>query len=220
VSLEVQRVRGRLGDSEFDVTVPAGTRVIARSHSGDIEIRGTRGVVEAESNSGDVVVSEAAERVVLETISGDVDGSALTGEVRAESVSGSVELREVTGAVRIETTNGDVVLERTTSRSVVIETVNGEVEFDGALDAQGRYEFRTHAGDVRLHLPDVPNARFDVQTWSGDFESEFTVTLQPAAQARQRPQRFEFTAGTGAARVSVETFSGDIFLDRRVASTR
>src|SRR5687768_13817010 len=99
LSLSIEPVRGRVGDSRFEVTVPVGVRVVARSRSGDVSVRGTKGPVQAESSSGDVEIADAADRVVLESISGDLRASQLNGEVRASSVSGTIEIREVTGDI-------------------------------------------------------------------------------------------------------------------------
>jgi DUF4097 and DUF4098 domain-containing protein YvlB len=183
-------------------------------------VKGTKGPVDAHSTSGDVTVAEATERIVLESVSGDVHASQLTGEVRAESVSGSVEIRDATGEVRAETTSGDVTLVGVTSRSVFATTVSGEVEYDGTIDNNGRYEFHSHSGDIRLQIPESSSAQFTVETFSGSLDSEFSLTLQPGQRATGRPRRFEFTLGSGNARVTAESFSGDIVLARRARSGR
>src|SRR5687767_2120627 len=220
ISLDIEPVRGRVGDSRFEVSVPVGVRVIARSTSGDVSVRGTRGQVDARSPGGDVEVTDASDRVVLESVSGDVRASQLTGAVRVESVSGTIEARDVTGDVRVETTSGDVSVTRVTSKSVYVATVSGEVEYEGNIDASGRYDFRAHSGDVRLEIPENSSAQFSVQTYSGSLDTEFPLTLQPGQRTSQRPRRFEFTLGSGSARVTAESFSGDIVLTRRAGSSR
>jgi hypothetical protein len=220
LTLEIESVRGRVGDSKFELSVPVGVRVIARSTSGDVSVKGTKGAVEARSTSGDVTVAEATDRIVLESVSGDVRGSQLTGEVRGESVSGTIEIRDANGDVRAETTSGDVSLLGVTSRSVFATTVSGEVEYDGTIDANGRYEFHSHSGDIRLEIPEAAGARFTVETFSGSLDSEFSLTLLPGQRSTGRPRRFEFTLGSGSARVTAESFSGDIVLARRARSAR
>lgn len=220
LTLEIESVRGRVGDSKFEVSVPVGVRVIARSTSGDVTVKGTRGAVDARSTSGDVTVTDATDRIVLESVSGDVHASQLTGDVRSESVSGTVEIRDATGDVRAETTSGDVTLLGVSSRSVFATTVSGEVEYDGTIDANGRYEFHSHSGDIRLEIPESSGAQFTVETFSGSLDSEFRLTLQPGQRSTGRPRRFEFTLGTGSARVTAESFSGDITLARRARSAR
>jgi DUF4097 and DUF4098 domain-containing protein YvlB len=220
LSLDIETVRGRVGDSRFEVTVPVGVRVIARSTSGDVSVRGTRGAVEATSTSGDVEVSEATDRIVIESVSGDVRASQLNGQVRSEAVSGTIELREVSGDIRAETTSGDISLTRVVSRNVVTTTVSGELDYEGTIDASGRYEFHAHSGDIRLEIPEATSAQFTVETFSGSLDTEFTLTLQPGQRSTSRPRRFEFTLGSGSARVTAESFSGDIVLVRQPRSGR
>ena len=220
LTLDVESVRGRIGDSRFEVTVPVGVRVIARSRSGDVSVRGTKGAVQAESTSGDVEVTDATDRIVIESVSGDVRASELKGEVRAQSVSGTIEVRGVSGDIRAETTSGDVSLVGVTSRSVTATTVSGEVEYEGGIDPNGRYEFHAHSGNVRLEIPESSSAHFSVETFSGSLDTEFTLTMQPGQRTTSRPRRYEFTLGSGSARVTAESFSGDIVLVRRPRSTR
>ena len=85
---------GRRGETRYEVSVPRGVRVIARSTSGDVTVRGTGGEVEASSTSGDVQVEDAVRRIELTSVSGDVTARQLKGTVEATSVSGNVELDE------------------------------------------------------------------------------------------------------------------------------
>jgi DUF4097 and DUF4098 domain-containing protein YvlB len=220
LSLEVDPVSGRTGDSKLEVWVPVGARVVARSTSGDVTVKGTKAEVDARSTSGDVVVADATDHITIESVSGDVHGSQLNGDVRSESVSGTVEIRDSSGPVRAETTSGDVSLLGMTSRNVFATTVSGEVEYDGTVDKDGRYEFHSHSGDIRLGIPESTGAQFSVETFSGSLDSEFPITLQPGQRSTGRPRRFEFTLGSGTARITAESFSGDIVLARRARRER
>jgi DUF4097 and DUF4098 domain-containing protein YvlB len=220
LSLEVEPVRGRVGDSKLEVWIPVGARVVARSTSGDVTVKGTKSPVDARSTSGDVIVTDATDRIIIESVSGDVRASQLSGDVRSESVSGTIEIRDATGSVRAETTSGDVTLTGVTSRSVYATTVSGEVEYDGTIDGTGRYEFHAHSGDIRLEIPESAGAQVSVETFSGSLDTEFPITLQPGQRTTGRPRRFEFTLGSGSARIIAESFSGDIVLARRARQTR
>jgi len=50
-----------------------------------------------------------------------------------------------------------------------------------------------------------------VSTFSGDFESDFPITIGPGPQSQRE---WEFRQGTGSARVRLESFSGTINLRR------
>lgn len=218
VTIEVESIRGRTGETQIEVSVPEGTRVIMRSMSGDLTARGTRGSVEASTTSGDVIVDNAKGRVTLESVSGEVQGADIQGDVEVTSVSGDLQLDGVKGAVRIETTSGEIAMTDIQSTDVYASTVSGEVQYRGTIDGNGRYEFHSHSGDVTLELPRTVSARFSVETYSGSLDSDFPVTLQPGERTNRRPRRFEFNVGGGEARVVAESFSGDVKILQRGSS--
>lgn len=214
ITVEIEPVRGRTGDSPIEVSVPQGVRVITRSTSGDLTIRGVNGPVDASTTSGDVELADASERVELKSVSGDVRAVRVRGEIEANSVSGEVELDDIEGrAVRVESTSGDLVLTNVRSPDVSAETVSGEVVFRGPIERGGQYEFHSHSGGVTLTVPATVSARVSVETFSGELDSAFPVTLQPDRN-RTQSRRLEFVLGGGDARVIAETFSGDIEIRR------
>ncbi len=219
ISLRTERNRGRGGDTEYRVTVPTGTRVIMASSSGDLTARGTKGEVEATSMSGEISITDATGDVQAEALSGSVEISKVNGSVSVQAVSGDITVREVSGAVEVESVSGELVLENITSKSVRGVTVSGEIDFDGSIASDGRYELNSHSGDVRASLPDNVNALVSVSTFSGEIDSDFPLTLEPG-EGRRQHQQFEFRIGSGGARIQLESFSGDIYLDRGSSRNR
>lgn len=213
ISLDNEGYRGR-SEATYEVSVPQGVRVILRSMSGDIRVTGVRGAVDAHTNNGDVVVTDATERVDLGSLSGDVTVTGVRGEVEANSLNGTVTLRDVEGRrVRAESTSGDVELAAVRSRDIDVSTVSGEVTFSGPIDAGGTYSFQSHSGGVTLHVPPTVSARFSIETFNGELDSDFPVTLQPGGD-RRMGRRLEFTVGGGEARVVVESFNGSVNIRR------
>jgi DUF4097 and DUF4098 domain-containing protein YvlB len=215
ITIETESYRGRTGETRYELSVPEGVRVIMRTTSGDLVARGVKGPVDAHTSNGDIEVVDAGERVELETLNGDIRGSRLRGEVEATSVNGDVTLDDVEArSVHVESTGGDLVLGNIRSGDVSAETVSGEVEFRGAIQAGGQYEFNSHSGDIVLTVPANVAARFSVETYSGEVDSDFPITLQPG-QNRGQNRPIEFVLGGGGdARVIAETFSGDIDIRR------
>jgi DUF4097 and DUF4098 domain-containing protein YvlB len=200
----------------YEVTIPRGARVMVRSSSGDIELRGTGGEVEAGSMSGDVLVDDAATRVEVASITGDLVVRRITGHLEASTVSGSIEVTETDGDLKAESTSGDVIVERMRGRSIDLSTASGEVSYAGSIEADGRYEFHSHAGTISLAIPSASNARFAVETFSGEIDSDFPVTLLPGDRSlNRRPRRIEFTVGTGGPRIIAETFTGNVEIRKR-----
>lgn len=214
VSLQVRSRRGRMGETRYEVTVPVGTRLLLRAVSGDITASGVKGEIEAGSVSGDLEIADGAGEVELETVSGDVRAERLSARVRARSVSGDLTLRGVEGELEVETVSGALRLSGIRSKVLRTETVSGELEYEGTLEADGRYDFQSHSGDMRLSVPANAGATMRLETFSGSVESDFTMTMQPGGQASDRPKRMEFSFGHGRARITAETFSGDIRIER------
>jgi hypothetical protein len=221
VSLDIEHQGGRHNhndmDATYDVSVPTGTRVLMRGVSGDLSARGVKGEIEARSVSGEVQVEDAG-RVTLESVSGDVRATRVNGEARAHSVSGEVSITDVVGDLDAESVSGDVTLRRAKARTVRVETVSGEVTYEGSVDPAGRYEFNSHSGDVRLILPANTNAALSLETFSGDIDSAFPLTVRPSANDQSGPgkraRRMEFTLGSGGPRITAESFSGEITIER------
>jgi DUF4097 and DUF4098 domain-containing protein YvlB len=204
----------RGGDATFDLTVPAGTRVIVNSISAPVSVRGTKGEVDVNAVSGSVVVFDAARKVKAESVSGNVEVSQVTGDVRASSVSGRVQLDDINGDIETESVSGRLTMNNARSRFVRAETVSGRVSYAGTFTPDGTYEFKSHSGSVYLTLPSDIGAQVRIETFSGTVDSDFPVTLQPNTDGRSSNKRMEFRIGNGRSRIVAESFSGSIKLQR------
>ena len=210
--------RGRRGDdTRYDLTVPYGTRLVVRTTSGDVSSVDVRGEVEIRTTSGDVRIEGASGRTIVESVSGEIEARDLAGPVRGQSVSGDVTLDRVAGDVEVETVSGEIAVNQARASSVRLETTSGDLDFTGPLDRAGRYEFNSHSGTITLALPPEASAQVSVETFSGELDTAYPITLTPAGRG-VRPRRFEFTLGAGGARVTAESFSGDINLRRTGAA--
>ena len=220
LTLTVRSEHGNLGDTRYEVTIPNGARLIARSVSGDIRSRGGS-EVEARSVSGDVEVTDVSGRATLESVSGTVRGARIAGGLRANAVSGDLDMSDITGDVDVQTVSGEIGLGSVTSSYVSTQTVSGDVTFTGKIDPKGRYDFHAHSGDVRITLPPtLPGASFSVETFSGDVESACKMTLTPNDVGRRHGQHIEFTIGSGGAHFTIQTFSGDVRIEGCGASKK
>lgn len=211
VTLDVGGSR-RGSDTRFELSVPYGVRINAQTLSGDIRVRGTRGPVEAHAQNGDIDVEEVATRLDISSFNGDVTARNIGGDCTVNSLSGGIRLTDVRGSVDASTVSGDIDLRGILAKLVRAKTTSGDVTFDGAIDAAGRYEFNSHSGDVGLRIPRDASAQLTVSTWSGAIDSQFPITLRPGEQSIgvTKSKRFTFEIGGGGARITVEAFSGDI----------
>jgi len=207
-------------ESRYELMVPVGTHVTANSVSGDIAIKATAGETEIGTVSGDVELVDAIDRISINTVSGDVRASKLRGRTRVEGVSAEIVLEDVTGDITAKAVSGDISLRGIKSSSVRAETVSGEITYEGAVSNTGTYEFNAHSGNVRIDMPSNTNAILALQTWSGDINSQFPMTMQTEDRGR-KSKRMTFTIGSGSgAHISAETFSGDITIERSGRSSK
>jgi len=204
--------RGGHGDVDFTITVPKGTSLELHGMSLDVEVNDVCGELDVNTLSGDVTVDCVEGSAQLQTISGDIALANARGSVDINSTSGDVELHAVRGAVSVQSVSGDITLDGIESNDITAEVVSGDVEYTGRLVDNGRYKFAAHSGDVTIHVPGTPNATFGIETFSGDFESDFQIQLQGGSHINGK--NWEFRLGTGSARVTLSSFSGTISLRR------
>jgi len=98
-----------------------------------------------------------------------------------------------------------------------VRTVSGSMEFAGPLVKSGRYEFTSHAGDVRLKLAGSQGFELAAKTFSGDVHSDLPLTMvSSGTPPHGGPERRDVrgTFGDGSALVIVKTFSGSVAVSR------
>ncbi len=207
------RPQHRHGHSEvdLDITVPAWMSVEVSGTFNDVTIEGVGGEVVVETTHGEIYVVGGRGLISLETVNGEVTLSRAVGEARIHSTNGEVTVFDLEGELSAETLNGDVELRNIRSASVSVYTINGDVDYDGTIESNGRYSFETHNGDIRLNVPADANASVTVATARGEFESDCPVRISGIRGARQ----FSFSIGNGSAEVELQSFGGTIELSTR-----
>jgi hypothetical protein len=127
-----------------------------RSVSGDVTVRGSRGIeaVEVASTSGDLHVRdvEGVGELTATSVSGDirVASSRCPGQVRARTVSGEITIDALSEVeeLDIETVSGDVDLLASHARTVRINTTSGDLHLGrGSVE---NLSLRSVSGDARL----------------------------------------------------------------------
>lgn len=218
--------RGPSRTIDFTLTVPRWIPVSLNGTYVDIDLEGIQGEVTAETVGGDVRLKGGSGTVTLKSVEGIIDVVGSKGRITLNTVNEAVFVRDAAGEITAETVNGDVLLERIDSGTVDVATVNGDLTYEGSIRDGGSYRFATHNGDVELRVPDQINASVFVRTYRGDFDSHFQVQIPSQTSGgddddsdrrrrERRNRRFNFTLGSGAARVELESFGGDISLLKR-----
>jgi DUF4097 and DUF4098 domain-containing protein YvlB len=94
---------------------------------------------------------------------------------------------------------------------VQVESVSGSIRGSLTLTNSARLDAESVSGNVNLRFGRPVNGEFDLESFSGDIESCFG----PKAERKSKyapGTELNFTQGSGGARVSVDTLSGDIKL--------
>ena len=207
-------------DARFEVSVPAGVRVVMHNMQGTLTAKGLKGDVEAVNITGDIHVSDIAGLAKVETVSGDIVATGLSGGARIETASGDVSVTDADGELLIDNTSGTTILTGVRSNAIRAESVSGNVRFQGSIDPAGRYDFASHSGNIRLALPAGTGALLTLSTYTGSIDSEFPITLQQSPSGRNTDKELQFRLGSGSARLTAESFSGNIIITRGTGRDR
>ena len=202
---------------DFTVTAPAGTTVNARSVSGNVRVPGIKGEVRAESVSGDVTASGTPDLALAKSGSGDIDVSGVSGqdELTAGSISGNVTLRGIKArVVNADSVSGEIQLFDVACERATVKSISGEVDYTGPIAKTGRYELKSHSGDVRMTLSADIGFELEAQSFSGNVRSDLPITTR-AGETIGRRRGLRGTHGDGGALLILNTFSGDITLAKR-----
>lgn len=233
VKIEVSRTDGRLEirtrypegrnvfkDSNVSVnyilTIPARAEVEVKNVSGDVRAEAVGGRAKLETVSGDIAASRMARGGTFVTVSGKLVLAEVSDGLKAKTVSGDISVSGAIGSVEAKTVSGDIELRSLSdSKSVEVNVLSGDIDFEGTLNPEGVYNFETHSGDVTLSLP--VNAAFDFsfKTFSGDISSDFKAVVELQGKLKDSRRDIRGEVNGGGADLTCKTFSGEIRLKKR-----
>jgi len=191
---------------DYEIVVPEGMALEIGGLFSDVEIEGAVGEVTIRVLEGEVDIVGARGQISARTGEGDIDIEDVVGALRLSTIGGEITVANASGDITAQSTEGDIDLENIRASRVEAESVDGEIWYQGTIEAQGFYSFTTHDGDVTLEIDPNASARVSVATWDGDLSTDFAVEVPE----RIRGRRFSFTLGSGSAQIEIEAFDGDI----------
>jgi hypothetical protein len=213
VKVVLPRQSGRVEGTDLVLKVPAGSALAVNTVSADVTAAGVRGTQRLQSVSGDLSTEAAAEDVECKTVSGDIKitGSGQRGLLTVTTVSGDAEVSRVAGEVNGNTVSGNFVVAMGDTTRSRLRSTSGDVGLRGRLAPDGRVDFESISGNVRLDLEGPIGAEFDVSSFNGDIRNCFGP--QPVRTSEYAPGReLRFREGTGTGRVRLKTLNGEISL--------
>ena len=139
---------------------------------------------------GDLVVQSSADYLRLKTATGRVEWTGRAEDAAIATVSGRVSVR-----------GGGM------TRRGRIETVTGDVRYEGGLGAGGTLAIDTHAGHVDLLFPKGTNATLLVSAAVSDLLGVRTTSDPPVPPGQTVT---EVGGATSGATITVRTFKGRV----------
>jgi DUF4097 and DUF4098 domain-containing protein YvlB len=196
---------------DYKVWVPDQAAVEIKSVSGVVVVAALGGKAKIDAVSGDVTLRGAA-GAEIKLVSGDLEIGNVGGDAFIKAVSGDITVTKIKGSVEADAVSGDIELRDVSeAQSVDVKTVSGNVIYVGTIKPGGRYELKTHSGDVRMTIPADSAFDFEANTFSGDIDSDFEITVS----GKISPKEIRGTVGKGGATVTLKSFSGNVDLKKK-----
>ncbi len=201
---------------KYDLTIPAKADIEVRNISGDVWAESIGGYAKLNSVSGDVTFMKGAKGGYIVTVSGDLEVEDIKGDIKIKGTSGDITLTNQLGSVSAETVSGDIELKGVTgAKSIDVGVISGDITYEGALEKDGRYSFQSHSGDVEVSLPENAAFEFSCRTFSGGIKSDFKMIVEMMGNLKRHKNDIRGEVNGGGADLNIETFSGDIYLNKK-----
>lgn len=208
------------------IAVPSGRQVSIYLAVGEVSITNVNGDLHIDAASAPVTASNTRGELEIDVGAGPVNVTQSRGELSIDTGSGGVTASDVRGeSVSIETGSGDVTASNLNSNQLSIDTGSGNIKVTGLTAPQVSLEtgsgsvtadlsgeiwsvkVETGSGDVMLKVPPSLAAEVDIETSSGDIETDFEVAV-----TRHARDHMTGRIGEGGGKIAIETGSGGIKL--------
>ncbi len=208
---------GNVSSTSGDVSV--------RAVDGDAVVHVTSGDLEAIDIGGDLSAVATSGDVTIDNVKGKLKGDATSGDLRASRVGKDAEIRLASGNVVLEGCSGDASV-RTASGDARLNEVQGSIDASSSsgdievqiVPAKDRaFNFSSSSGDITVYYVPIKDFGFnlEVRTSSGSIEGDLPIKV-----SRVDRRRLQGIVGSGAARVDIETASGDVSIMEQGESAR
>jgi hypothetical protein len=198
----------------FNATVPPGTALAIHSITGNVTIANVKGELTVNTVNGGIDISQAAAIASAHTVSGKlvVNGFQGDGPVEVGTMNGSVALSNIKAKrLEVSTVSGHVSAREIQAGGAEVTCMSCHIEYSGGVTPSGRYEFQAHSGQIRLGLSG--NFDFEGGTFSGKIDSDPALGLSKPSGRRHS---IKGTVGSGGAFVEATTFSGSVWIGRKL----
>lgn len=220
---------GTEAHADLAVNVPAGHSVAVYLAAGVVTATNVNGTLAFDLSSASLKVTGGRGEITADIGAGNVEISGTDGPLHIDTGAGDVRLTNVKAAsLEIDAGSGDVVGSGVVAMHTAIDAGSGDIELLASQSPEAELEsgsgditvelvgvpsnldVETGSGDIVMRLPANTGARVSIETSSGRIESDFTMQV-----TRTGREELTGTIGDGSGRISVESGSGDVRLQKR-----
>jgi len=202
-----------MGSTTLDVRVPKGTSLDVDVVSAPMNIDGIDGgTIKVNTVSGKARINARSPNIDANAVSGSIELAGSADKVSLQTVSGDILAPNVGAEADLQTVSGRIRVSGGPWRKLNLSTVSGDVQLTGGLAPNGSFDVDSMSGDVQIQVPSNLSAIIKASTFSGDLRSDFGAVKKgdhgPGSELHA-------TAGDGAGKMNIETFSGDLRIRRQ-----
>jgi DUF4097 and DUF4098 domain-containing protein YvlB len=197
-----------------ELRVPSRARVWAKSGSADIEVSGVTGGLDLNIVGGSVTVTTTPHELNIESMDGDVRVQAGASWLRVKTATGNIDVRGGSEDAGLSTVSGTVRVTDGRYERGKVESVTGDIIYQGDIGYKGSVDITTHSGGIELRLPPRPSLELDAATVTGSIENGVTSS-RPIPGREGRGMELGFSSGAGDTRIVVRSFKGNVALKPR-----
>jgi len=207
---------------DYDVTVPAQTRLNSHTGSGDQQITGLQLPVTAKTGSGNVTLERITGDARISSGSGNLKVNSLKGVLFCDTGSGNIHAQDISGDVVASAGSGNIEVQQSGGGSAKAQTGSGTIRLTGVkggLQAQAGsgdihvegeptsdWRLGAGSGNITLKIPAQASFNIDARTSSGSLTVHHPVTMQGSISHNH----LQGKAGNGGVLLDLHTGSGDI----------
>lgn len=202
----------------YNITAPQNTRIRVVTLSGNVAAQDIHGELSLTTTSGNVTIANAARVTAAKSTSGNIELTNIDSDVAldAGTVSGNVLVRSAKARrMSLGTVSGRVIVHDVQTDRLSAGSFSGDVEFSGTLAKGGRYDVKSHSGNVKLIVGGGSGFEVEANSWSGNVHSDFPIGGSDGEPQRGRRKLVRGVVGDGSAVVNITTFSGNVYLVKR-----
>ena len=176
------------GSVDFRVILPLGCSIAITGIDANVNLSSIEGSVMVDNTSGSLKGSFLFGSVTVQQPTGKILLDGIEGDVRIKSNSATIDVQQCRGALDVETLSGDVTIrtELASMKDFLIETTTGQIS---------------------LYVPESSSGSFDIETGSGEITARIPIEIRRVSRGR-----LEGDFGDGGAKITLQSFSGDVFI--------